>query len=533
MFSASDSLVDPGVRVARLNLEPGPYRLQVRLHTPFGVLERRSALELDGPLGVTFVFQRSCLGIECNDEEAEQCLGGICQPAACSPEQRPQCEGMPACAVDGDCAMLFRPCAVPRCVDGLCYAEPDDSQCAPHEYCGQQGCLAIPTATPIEPDAGAADSGHEALPDAELDGSRDADVEDAVADPDAPDGSLDLTRTGFTAVARAEGAVCAVRRGEVWCQGSSQWGVLRNGAAQIDRIDGIDSAVELECGGYFCCAQHSGRLTCWGRSADPNQLAADSINDIPAMGNASNFALSRDHACAIVDGAVWCWGDNTNSKLGYDGPGGPPSEVIGLPLPAIAVTAAVGHSCAVLNDGRAFCWGSNFAGRLGVPAAVTQSTTPVEVEFAAELVELSAAHDTNVAFDEHGQAFTWGGSPVSATGLLRPLGFDGVSAVASGLHQSFAIQRGLVIGWGASDGYNLGRESTGVDLAPSAIPGVPSPVVAIAAGTGAIPSGGSGGCAIAASTELFCWGANTGGEVDVTQVGTALPATQIGFPLSE
>ena len=74
---------------------------------------------------------------------------------------------------------------------------------------------------------------------------------------------------------------------------------------------------------------------------------------------------------------------------GYD-----PSHWSGLPLPtgctAIAITAGVYHTCALLSNCNVACWGLNGYGQLGIGSTTDVGTSPGQMGSGLQLVHLGA-----------------------------------------------------------------------------------------------------------------------------------------------
>ena len=86
-------------------------------------------------------------------------------------------------------------------------------------------------------------------------------------------------------------------------------------------------------------------------------------NPIPVL-HTPDLALGQDYSCAIVSGALKCWGYNNYGQLG-DGTTtdkNTPVTVIGSGATQVALGAY--HSCAMVS-GALKCWGSNSTGQLG------------------------------------------------------------------------------------------------------------------------------------------------------------------------
>jgi len=124
-----------GIRVAELAMAPGDVDVDVELIDALGdvVLERRIRTTVDGVVGITVTFDRSCVGVACEDGA---CLDGVCVAPTCTSGSEADC-GPPACEVDAECAASG--CALPRCVEGVCLEEGEG--CAEGSYCvPESGC---------------------------------------------------------------------------------------------------------------------------------------------------------------------------------------------------------------------------------------------------------------------------------------------------------------------------------------------------------------------------------------------------------
>lgn len=128
----------------------------------------------------------------------------------------------------------------------------------------------------------------------------------------------------------------------------------------------------------------SAALHCWGSNihgvASPANAgsAFGAPNPVPgAPANPVDVDVGGGHACAVAEGAVYCWG---RSDVGQAGPSAQ-VETIALPggLTFVSVAAGVSHSCALANSGEVFCWGDNTYGQLGNGSIGGSSATPTPV----------------------------------------------------------------------------------------------------------------------------------------------------------
>jgi alpha-tubulin suppressor-like RCC1 family protein len=140
----------------------------------------------------------------------------------------------------------------------------------------------------------------------------------------------------------------------------------------------------------------------------------DLFTPVVLLANASLLAAGAETSCAVVPGgSVACWGENSQGALGdgttnnssipvwVEGLSGVTSLAAGgLPLEFPPGGAALDYSCAVSN-GQVWCWGDNSSGELGDGTTVS-SSTPVLVSFAPSVsagADASADAPADVAVD--------------------------------------------------------------------------------------------------------------------------------------
>ncbi|MBI3976703.1 MAG: hypothetical protein HY331_00825, partial [Chloroflexi bacterium] len=136
---------------------------------------------------------------------------------------------------------------------------------------------------------------------------------------------------------------------------------------------------------HTCALLGNGTVKCWGWN-NAGQLGLGDTNNrgdgsnemgsnLPAVqlgGTAVALTAGIWHTCALLsDSAVKCWGQNNYGQLGLgdtDSRGDGPNEM-GTNLPAVqlggtavALTAGGSHNCALLNDGVVKCWGYGLLG---------------------------------------------------------------------------------------------------------------------------------------------------------------------------
>src|SRR5215207_12886 len=78
-------------------------------------------------------------------------------------------------------------------------------------------------------------------------------------------------------------------------------------------------------------------------------------------------ASGAGHSCAIQeDGAMWCWGKNTNGQLG-DNTNLSATRPVRVDADHLwrMVSASLDATCAITVEGELYCWGDNDVGQLG------------------------------------------------------------------------------------------------------------------------------------------------------------------------
>jgi hypothetical protein len=203
----------------------------------------------------------------------------------------------------------------------------------------------------------------------------------------------------------------------------------------------------LGAGDRFTCAllgEH-GKVACWG-AGESGRLGLGDTQDrvvptfISDLSGVVRLSVGRDHACAVTgDGGLWCWGDNAHGKVGVGGGGGVALAPVRLPFGAVLVAAGTSHTCITTTSQTAQCWGLNEDGQLGNDATVS-SAVPVDVKYAARVLQLSAGRAHTCARFAAGEGWCWGDNAyrqvLGALGAdrLTPLmlGSDAVAQVAAG-----------------------------------------------------------------------------------------------------
>jgi alpha-tubulin suppressor-like RCC1 family protein len=260
-------------------------------------------------------------------------------------------------------------------------------------------------------------------------------------------------------IAAGTSHTCAlIAGGTVECWGANWAGQLGDGTTTESSIPvpvvGISDAIAIAAGyGHTCALLAGGTIECWGlnqtgelgtgSAAGPEECPPSGDVEYPcstvpvavgAITNASAIAAGRQDTCALVGGAVDCWGFNWAGQLGNGTTtdSATPVPVNGI-ASATAISAADSHVCALLAAGGVDCWGSNMTGQLGngtdagpqqcADATASCSTTPVPVS--------GLAHATAIAV---GGGVTGGGATCASmsSGALECWGANGWGQLGNG-----------------------------------------------------------------------------------------------------
>ena len=291
-------------------------------------------------------------------------------------------------------------------------------------------------------------------------------------------------QSGVTSIVAGVSHTCAIANGAVKCWGRNPEGQLGNGSINDSNVpvtvQGLSGVTAIYAGGYHTCARiNDGSVKCWGWNGY-GQLGDGTVNStytglpttVTSLGAAATMLTGGErHTCALVGGAVKCWGYNPDGELGNNSIADSHVPVV-VPALASGVTSIASgsfHTCAVVSGGAVHCWGYNSSGQLG-----NNSVTS-----------------------------TGAGNPVTVSGL------SGVAALAGGGYHTCAVVAGAEKCWGYDVFGALGIGSTTDSHVPVTVSGLGSGVTAITAGLyhscAQVTSGGT--------SQTHCWGNNIDGEL--------------------
>jgi alpha-tubulin suppressor-like RCC1 family protein len=251
-----------------------------------------------------------------------------------------------------------------------------------------------------------------------------------------------------------------------------------------------------------------------------------------------------DYSCArTTTGEVWCWG-NAQPVPGWPETQRTPAKVA-LSAPARSLAIGRRHACVVDHEGRAHCWGWNVDGETGtgasgLEASMVAAPTPVETD--ARFTMLSAGLGTTCGVTVEGGVLCWGSN---IDGILGPDAPDRcgdvgpipcatrpvrvaipvrVQQVSAGSSHACALgETGVLYCWGANSAGQVGAYGAGVPLVRT-----PSAVALPRSGSFvSVSSGGLHTCALATTRRVYCWGSdqlNFGDELEEAAVAPRVAA---------
>jgi alpha-tubulin suppressor-like RCC1 family protein len=265
----------------------------------------------------------------------------------------------------------------------------------------------------------------------------------------------------------------------------------------------------------------------------PTPVIAPSV---PAIGSgARRIATGLNHSCAISGSLLKCWGSNISGQLGLGtNAGGAISTLTAVATQvtdASSVAAAKNTTCAVVTGGAVKCFGANEADQVGkAGGAGAYEAAPVQVPGLSGVVQVGVGDEHSCALKNNGTVWCWGdeslgklgnGSAIGTTfNPVQVAGLSGIAQIAVGANHACALRTdGVVFCWGANSLGQLGNGRGGPDdkNAADQLAVLPTPVVAfggtVLSTARSISAGGSDSCVTDPHGYVYCWGDNAFGEI--------------------
>ena len=216
---------------------------------------------------------------------------------------------------------------------------------------------------------------------------------------------------------------------------------------------------------------------------------------------------------------LWCWGGNDNGELGVGPPSGPlrnhsvPTQV-GSDTDWVTVVAGGLSTCGIRTDSSLWCWGSNSRGQLGVGRGLDRST-PIRVGSGTwQSVALGEASTCGIQTDgglwcwgdnEHGQVGVGHVSPFQWYPLRVGTDTDWTTVAAGGFHACALRASGTLWCWGANSYGQLGDGTLDDRTSPRQVGALTA--------WAAVDSGYDHTCATRINGHMSCWGDDASGQL--------------------
>jgi alpha-tubulin suppressor-like RCC1 family protein len=336
---------------------------------------------------------------------------------------------------------------------------------------------------------------------------------------------------------------CVVRTDRtLWC-----WGDNTHGELGIGRIDASSTPLQvgvpedwssIATGTNHACGVLQGKLFCWGNNAN-GHLGRNSTttqggpSQSGAMTNWKTVTAGFNDSCGVqTDGSLWCWGLNDNGQLGTGNTTSllVPTREAGLATDWDTVTTGRSHTCATRTSGALWCWGDNGYGQLGL-GDTADRTSPVEVQPGTRWKSVSTGSRHTCGTQTDGTLWCWGddsagqlGDDATKASKSAPTRITNTVAtyaeVSAGSDFTCATRdSGNLWCWGANTDGQLGTGNTTAQSDPTLIVDYTN--------WKTVTAGKAHACGTRTDGTVWCWGDNTHGQLGVGDFTSKVVPTRL------
>jgi alpha-tubulin suppressor-like RCC1 family protein len=230
---------------------------------------------------------------------------------------------------------------------------------------------------------------------------------------------------GFTQITNGVRHSCGIKgSGEAYCWGDDTYGQLGNDSDFTDMytpvpVSGKHEFASISAGDRHTCGlSTNGNAWCWGN--DSNGRLGNSTTTTADQGDPVLVSTVTDfkyidvgfqHSCGIdTSGTAYCWGRGTDGELG-DGTNTSSQttpSAISSPTNFVQISAGYNFTCGVTDDGKGWCWGKDDDGELGNGSTTGDQNTPQQVNNITNFTTISAGAYHACGITEDGTAYCWG-----------------------------------------------------------------------------------------------------------------------------
>jgi alpha-tubulin suppressor-like RCC1 family protein len=289
--------------------------------------------------------------------------------------------------------------------------------------------------------------------------------------------------TPFVQVSSGHDQDCALTDArQAVCWGNDNYGQLGNGPGvssssqpelvDVSTITGSKRFRQISCGRrHTCGVTGDGQIYCWGYN-NHGQLGIGSIggdSHVPVQVSTSQVSgeayfievsAGEDYTCAITsEGALYCWGEDTNGRLGDGGTETDQSEPVAVNTATItgetyfrSISAGDKHACGITATGRVYCWGSDANGALGDGGGEVDALSPSEVNTAViagqkSFIKVQNGYNFSCGITADRVTYCWGQNDYGQLGNGTTTPAYSPTALDNSTLPTDAVLKDLVVGY--------------------------------------------------------------------------------------